>query len=538
MFGCDLQITADVVLHQFFHVLGRADREVVAQARRHQYFLDAGQGTRAPVELDQRRVAGVEIRADVRIDAGRTATRRFDLDALAALPVHVGGGAADVRDHAGETGHGVADALDLADDGIFGAALDDAALVLGDRAERAAAETAAHDLHTEADHLVGGDVRVAVARVRPPRVRQIEYAVHLLGGELDGRRIDPDIAFAVALHQRAGVAGVGLEVQHARGMGIKRGISLHRIARRHADHAARAVVLGLAALKAHDLGAVLRRGLIVAIGGAAHRVGIDGFVDPAWRIDLGGVALGPAFRQAAAPHERSAAHVGDGADRFAFGEAMGDVDDLPLGIAVDQQVGLRIEQHRAPHRVRPVIVVGEAAQARRDAADQDRHGFVGFARTLRINRDGAVGTLAGGAVRRVGVVRADLAVGGVAVDHGVHVAAGDAEEQVRPAEPHEIPGAGPIRLGEDADPEPLRLERAADHRHAEARMIDVGVARHDDDVAAVPAELLHFRTRHRQERRGAEAFGPIFPVGKQVGGVVGGVGCHDNYGVTQARRVL
>jgi hypothetical protein len=37
----------------------------------------------------------------------------------------------------------------------------------------------------------------------------------------------------------------------------------------------------------------------------------------------------------------------------------------------------------------------------------------------------------------------------------------------------------------------LRLEHAPDDRHAEARVIDVGVARHQDDIAGVPAELVH-----------------------------------------------
>ena len=52
-------------------------------------------------------------------------------------------------------GHRVADRLDLAQDGVFRAALDDAALMLSDRTERAAAEAAALDRDREADHLVG-----------------------------------------------------------------------------------------------------------------------------------------------------------------------------------------------------------------------------------------------------------------------------------------------------------------------------------------------------------------------------------------------
>ena len=45
---------------------------------------------------------------------------------------------------------------------FFRAVLDDAAFVLGDRAERAAAEAAALDRDREPDHLVGGNLRLAV----------------------------------------------------------------------------------------------------------------------------------------------------------------------------------------------------------------------------------------------------------------------------------------------------------------------------------------------------------------------------------------
>ena len=45
--GRDLEVAADVVLHQFLHVLRRLHREVVAQARADQDLLDARQRARA-----------------------------------------------------------------------------------------------------------------------------------------------------------------------------------------------------------------------------------------------------------------------------------------------------------------------------------------------------------------------------------------------------------------------------------------------------------------------------------------------------------
>ena len=74
-------------------------------------------------------------------------------------------------------------------------------------------------------------------------------------------------------------------------------------------------------------------------------------------------------------------------------------------------------------------------------------------------------------------------------------------------------------LRDDADPETLRFQHAPDHGHAEARVVDVGVARHQDDVAAVPAQLGHLFAAHRQKRGRAEAVRPELAVAGQRLGV-------------------
>ena len=77
----------------------------------------------------------------------------------------------------------------------------------------------------------------------------------------------------------------------------------------------------------------------------------------------------------------------------------------------------------------------------------------------------------------------------------------------------------PVGLADDADAEPLGFEQPPDQRHAEARMIDVGVAGDDDDVAGVPAQRAHFLARHRQERGDAEALCPVLAIG--IDGLIG-----------------
>ena len=103
----------------------------------------------------------------------------------------------------------------------------------------------------------------------------------------------------------------------------------------------------------------------------------------------------------------------------------------------------------------------------------------------------------------------------VAVDHAVHVASCHAPEQVGFAQYLEGLGALPVRLGDDADPKPLTFEHAANHRHAKTRVVDIGIARDDDDVAAVPAQCLHLGTRGGQKLGGAKAGRPILAVACQ-----------------------
>ena len=522
--GRDLEQAADVVGDELLHVLRRAHRQVVAQARADGDALDARHRARLAVQLDQRGMVGVEILADARIHARQPPAVLLDRLALAHHAVHVGRRPAEVGDVALEVGRLVADLLDLVNDRRVRAALDDAALVLGDRAEGAAAEAAAHDVDRELDHVPGRDARAAVARVRRPREGPVEHEVHLGRGQRHRRRVDPHVAragaFAVALHHRARVARVGLEVEHARGVGVHHRVFLDLFVRRQADQgvcavsAARGEALGRRH-DAHRLGAVggrLGRG-----GGRLHGVGVGMRIDAAGLVQRQRIQLVPFVRRPPArlDHEGGAAQVADGLDRLARGQTVGQRHQRTLGVAKQQDVGLGVGQHRTSHLVRPVVVVCDPAQAGLDAADDDRRAGVGLARTLRIHRHRAIRAFARLGVGRVGVFRADLAVGRIAVDQRVHVPGGDAEIQPRLAQRTKRLGRLPVGLAEDANAKTVRLEQPPDQRHAEARVVDVGVAGDEDDVAFVPAERVHFLARHGKERRGAV---PGNGTGQQAGG--------------------
>ncbi|MNO87222.1 hypothetical protein D3C76_786410 [compost metagenome] len=518
MFRGDLQVATDVVGHQLFDVLRRFDREVVTQAGGDQDFLHTRQSTSTAVQLNQRRVVGVQVRADAREHAGRLAARGFDFRCLAGDAVHVRGRAAEVGNDAGETWHLVADLFDFANDRLFGTVLDDPAFVFGDRAEGAATEAATHDVHRETDHVVGRDLLLAVRRVRDTGVRHAEHVVHFFSSHRNRRRVEPDVDFTVLLHQRTGVARVGFEVQHAVGVGIQNGVAAHLFYRWQANHG---LVTGhaRAGQDLHDLGflRIFNRTFFLLDGAGLGVLGVhvrvDDLVDLARTVDTRRVDFVPVFRRIATD-ERGAAHIGDVFDLVPVGQALGDFDDRALGVAVQQNVGAGVDQDRVTHAILPVVVVGNAAQGRFDAAEHDRHVLVGFLAALAVDQAGAVRTLTGQATRRVGVVGTDFLVRGVAVDHRVHVAGRDTEEQVRLAELHEVVFGLPVRLGNDADAEALGLQQPADDRHAERRVIDVRITGDDDDVAGIPAELIHLLPAHGQEWRWPETFGPVLGIVK------------------------
>ena len=302
-------------------------------------------------------------------------------------------------------------------------------------------------------------------------------------------------------------------MQHAVGVSVEHRVVAHLFHGRQADH--RFVAShARAGEQLHDLRLVrVFQRPFALLNGAGFgvlsvHVRVDDLVDLARPVDTRGVHLVPALRRIAA-NKRGAAHVGDVFDLVAIGQALGHFNNGALGVAVQQNVGAGIDQDRVTHTVLPVVVMGDAAQGGFDTAKDNRYVFIGFFAALAVHQAGTVRALTGQAAGRIGVVRADFLVGGVAVDHRVHVAGRDAEEQVRLAELHKVVFRLPVGLGDDADAKALRLQQPADNRHAERRVIHVGIAGHDDDVAAVPAKLIHLFPTHRQERRRPETLGPI-----------------------------
>jgi len=73
-------------------------------------------------------------------------------------------------------------------------------------------------------------------------------------------------------------------------------------------------------------------------------------------------------------------------------------------------------------------------------------------------------------------------------------------------------------LGDDADAKSLGFQQTPHDCHAEASLIHIGIAGNDDDVATIPAEVVHFVAAHGQEWGRGELVRPVLAVTENIFG--------------------
>ncbi len=202
-----------------------------------------------------------------------------------------------------------------------------------------------------------------------------------------------------------------------------------------------------------------------------------------------------------------AVDIGDLIDGQSGVERVGDLDNRVLAHAVDEDVGARVEQHRALEFVLPVVVVGQATQACLDAADNDGSVLERLADEVTVDRDGSVGTVPLLATGGIGVGVAAVLGHRIVVDHGIHVAGTDEKAQTRLAEHRDAGGVSPVGLADNAHLVAVRVEHAADDGHTKARVVHVGVAADVDKVALVPTARIHVGATDGEELIAARAPG-------------------------------
>ena len=99
-----------------------------------------------------------------------------------------------------------------------------------------------------------------------------------------------------------------------------------------------------------------------------------------------------------------------------------------LSVAVEQNVGLTVNQYRPFDLVTPIVVVRHAPETGFNTTNHQRDVSVGFSGPLTVNRHRAIRSFPGNIARGVSVVVTTFAVSRVVIDHRVHVARGNTEE--------------------------------------------------------------------------------------------------------------
>ena len=350
VFRRDFEVAADVMRHQFLDVFRRANGKVITQPGADQDPLDPRHRPRLAVKRRQWRVIGIEVVTNLGENAGKAAARGFNAFFLAGQAVHIRRRPAKVGNDAGEPRRFVTNFLDFVQYGSFRAALDNAPLMFGDRAEGATAKTATHDADRKTDHLVGRDFGFAVGRMRSALVRQAIDMIHFRRTERNGRRIDPDITacspVTVRLHQRTGVTRIRFEMQRARGMGIEHRVSLHLLIGWQADD-------GMRTLGTDRLSANHADRLRFTRHATIRRIGVGVSLQRAGGVDLAGIQFDPllAGQVPVRRHEGRPAQIADRADGFTCGQTVREFDQRPFGVTVNQEIGLGIGQYRTAHLV-------------------------------------------------------------------------------------------------------------------------------------------------------------------------------------------
>jgi len=176
----------------------------------------------------------------------------------------------------------------------------------------------------------------------------------------------------------------------------------------------------------------------------------------------------------------------------ALGQCLRELQDGPFAHAVDEGVGLGVEEDGTADGIGPIVIVGDAAQAGFDAAEDDRPG--GFERApdqVGIDDHGPVGAAVVEPARGKVVALPPLLEGGIVGDHRIDTASADAPEEPGLAEAGDLLRVLDRWLGDDANAEAVMVEPFADLRGAVEGAVDVTVTGDEDDVARLPAQLVH-----------------------------------------------
>ena len=343
--------------------------------------------------------------------------------------------------------------LGLCQDGLVAPGLDDTPLVEGEGTEATPTKAATAGYQAEPHLLNGGHAASGlIGRVIGTHIGQTVHPVHLrLTQGLLGGVLDDIFPGAIGLHQRFPREGVRIAILSVEALGILALILTQLL------------VGGESHIGHHQ----------VYLGGTVHRT-----------VDKGDV-LG---FQAAVQSVRHLHH-------------------RPLAHAVHEQVRLAVQQNGAFKLVRPVVVVGHAAQAGLNAADENGDILIYPTDEITVHHRSIVRPFPNHPTGCKGIHLAVLFGHAVVVDHGVHVAASDQKAQTGPTQNRDGLGVFPIRLGDESHLISCRFQHTADDGMAKGGMVHIGIPNDVDKVTLFPASPLHIRFGNWQKvTHGASSF--------------------------------
>ena len=421
-------------------VLAFVKQQVVAHTTADETLLDTWKGIDCMIDIEQRTVVGVQVRAYLGIDTRRTL-------ALAALVlvgtphgIHIGTRSAEVGEIAFEIGH-LGDGLDFLQDAFLASAHDELALMRTDGTEGTSAETASMQVHGELDHIEGRDALALVLRVRQTGIRKVERHVEFALCHRRVRRVYHHGAVACVLQDACRLVLVGFFLDEAEVLGLLLLVAGTSLVRMEHD------VFLLADAR--------RNGLL-----ALHH--IHGLRDIGW-------------------DERTFLHP-----LAKFGNRL-------FAHAIDQEVGTGFYEDTLADGVLPIVVMGESAERGFDTSKHHGHIRPKLLQDLGIDDGRILGTHIVTSVGRIGIFAAEALVGGILVHHGVHASGRNAEEQTGLAQLLEIAEVvPPIRLGNNGHLQALGFEQTSDHSRSERGMVHVRIATEQDDIEFIPSAEFHF----------------------------------------------
>ena len=177
-------------------------------------------------------------------------------------------------------------------------------------------------------------------------------------------------------------------------------------------------------------------------------------------------------------------------------ERVRDLYNTVLTHPVGDEIGAGLQQNRAAHTVRPIVIMPHPSETRLDAADHNRRPLVFSPDQIAVHNHRPVRPVPCLAVRTVRVLVPVLSRDRVMIHHRIHISGRHQEPEPRLPEYINALRGPPVRLTDHPHMIPMRRQNPGYDRRAEARVINIRIPADIDKVHLRKSHILHFLPRH------------------------------------------